>query len=372
MFPILASFCIALTLLIFSHITLAFIFWSSYLLHAILHKRACYKSALRSVERDSDTIQVRIVFNIRTEYVKYVYMFVINIVEWVSAVLFITACLYNVIVSGIACEITELYNSTEDTNRSNNCFLIQLQINNLNSIAISVLLTIWFCCFVISFGLVTNLCRYLSSRYALKSWIKNDRILLKICSTAILVITFQLLAFICDLTLIAWSLKIVIEFIMLWIGYQQYKKLMMVINWNLVDLGISKVYPRVIPRLVRNKKRFSRFFITFTLGAFLLVTTEFLNLVLEALQLILDNIHTPGFTLCTISSDHIPYTVTVIATVLSCILGGLGATFILVPYVFYAFAAFLVCVRNRITGKTRYITHYSSHLDMPLIAKYTY
>ena len=76
LYPIL--FIIPIVILYFLF-TVAFCFWSIYLIDGIRRQRACYKNALKCLE--DQHIKT---YNARTELVKYVIIFCMNILGWIG------------------------------------------------------------------------------------------------------------------------------------------------------------------------------------------------------------------------------------------------------------------------------------------------
>ena len=149
--------------------TIVYCFWFIYLLDAMKRKRSFYKTMVKCIQGESDLHQQMLAYNARTEFVKFVSVFSLNLVEWVG-VNFTAATGFLKFVSDY---IYQLELPTVH-------FLPVIIIDNLNTIiVISVSFQVLFVIF--SSAITGSLCMYLSARYAQKSWIQSDGIPYWIC-----------------------------------------------------------------------------------------------------------------------------------------------------------------------------------------------
>ena len=65
--------------------TIAFIFWFIYLLHDVFKRRARYRSLLKRIQQSNDQYYEEEKYTANTNYVKSIFLFWINIIEWVSS-----------------------------------------------------------------------------------------------------------------------------------------------------------------------------------------------------------------------------------------------------------------------------------------------
>ena len=67
--------------------TFIFCFWSIYLLEAIQRKWRYHKNELRCIKLGDYSLQQRIfVYNSKTEYIKLIFLFFINLLEWLGLI----------------------------------------------------------------------------------------------------------------------------------------------------------------------------------------------------------------------------------------------------------------------------------------------
>ena len=84
---------LAIGIIIHSLYTFVFCFWFIYLVDAMKRKRSFYKATLRCVEGESDPHEQMLAYNAKTQLVKFVFLFVLNLVEWVGITLGVTSCI---------------------------------------------------------------------------------------------------------------------------------------------------------------------------------------------------------------------------------------------------------------------------------------
>ena len=77
--------------------TVVFLFWFIYLIDAIKRKRGYYKATLRCLEREFDPHQQTLAYNAKTELVKFVFLFCLNLIEWIGFTAAITTCILNAV-----------------------------------------------------------------------------------------------------------------------------------------------------------------------------------------------------------------------------------------------------------------------------------
>ena len=65
--------------------TFVFCFWFIYLVDAMKRKRSFHKSTLRCVQGEPDPHEQMLAYNAKTEFVKFVFLFCLNLTEWVGA-----------------------------------------------------------------------------------------------------------------------------------------------------------------------------------------------------------------------------------------------------------------------------------------------
>ena len=225
--------------------TIVFWFWLIYLVDAMKRKRGYYKTTLRCIEVESDPHLLMLAYNAKTELVKFVYLFCLNLIDW--------AGITNLLLLSIL-QIFLLDNQQELPNDHLPSGSGKWSIPYFGNIYL-----------VFSAAIFGSLCMYLSARYAQKSWIKSNRIPYWICFFLLSSSTAQVLVNICDTYIIGmWLDKIVVTLSVLF-AWKQYRKLNMVIQWSIVDLRVSGNI-ELLEKQVRMKRRFNRIFTTICMG----------------------------------------------------------------------------------------------------------
>ena len=86
MFQNIISVCLAgLLFLLFVITTIVFCFWFVYLFDAIQRKLVFYRYTVRRTrEREVSSEHIILVYDSKTEFVKYIFLFFLNLVEWME------------------------------------------------------------------------------------------------------------------------------------------------------------------------------------------------------------------------------------------------------------------------------------------------
>ena len=172
--------------------TIAFWFWFVYLLDAIKRKRSFYKTTLRCAQGESDPHQQMLAYNAKTELVKFISLFCLNLVEWSGSTTATTLCILQ--------SVWEYQKEIMINHLTLEKWYYKLDIPYIHNVSL-----------VISAAILGSLCMYLSARYAQKSWIKSNRIRYWICFFLLGSITSQILIIICYTNIIGiWCDKIIV------------------------------------------------------------------------------------------------------------------------------------------------------------------
>ena len=356
---------LVLVILQFLLLTVVSCFWSVYLLDAIKRKWKVYKSALKWIQpEDNDSVQQVLAYDSRTEFVKFVFLFFMNLVEWL-------AFLFGVI--GFILRNAKQFRPHKFTFHSN---VSPLNVSSNNSEIYSNipfeqnLRYIPNMFVVLTLILIASLCMYLSERFAKKSWIKSKYVPLMVFFLC-WEIGIQILAFFCAIEIIAlWcdKLFLIITFI---IAIKQYWKLSNIINWSIVDLKNSRNYP-LLKRQINSKRMFNRMFEFIWTGILLLIISELLGIILQTLTIVLREDNTFSFHylfLC--EESHLDnLKINQIFSIIhysSLVIGLIGVSFFFIPYTVYGLSTMCVMLWRLIRGKTGYRTHFHNDLHAPLI-----
>ena len=340
--------------------TIVFWFWFIYLVDAMKRKRGYYKTTLRCIEVESDPHLQMLAYNAKTELVKYVYLFCLNLIDWAG----ITNLLLLSILQFVWDNQTEISNDHLPSGSGKWSIPFKLSIQYFGNIYL-----------IFSTSIIGSLCMYLSARYAQKSWITSNRIPHWICFFLLSSSTAQILVNICDTYIIGiWLDKIVVTLSVLF-AWKQYRKLNMVIQWSIVDLRVSGNI-ELLEKQVRMKRRFNRIFTTIWIGVSCLLVANFIILISQTTHLIhrMDT-HVTSYTgnhsftetlLCPLKFEaNDPIIIYLIRKIIATI----GCLFIFIPYVGYGLCTMFVILWRLFKGKTGYRTHFHVHdmLTKPLI-----
>ena len=350
--------------------TVVFCFWFVYLLEAMRRKWKFYKNALRLLERgDSDSQQLSLAYNAKTEFVKNIFLFFLNLVEWVAFIFARVAYLLNFTLQYSEDDTSEV----KYHNESQSSFFAVLNIPSSNvhlNLSAYSFLFLPNNLLVLSLTLVACLCMYLAARSAGRSWIQSKYIPHIICFFFICMVAIQILALFCSIHIIADLCNITLVTASLIIALKQYMKLRMVINWTITDLSISS-RRNSLAKQVKMRKQFIRFFNLIWIGTFMLVSCEYLRTLLHTLVIIFRSVEGANFSISLCQSTYfITQAFSDIITVLffsKFALGVLGASFIFIPYIVYGLSAMCIILWRLYKGKTGYKTHYHNEIYAPLI-----
>ena len=333
--------------------TIVFWFWFIYLVDAMKRKRGYYKTTLRCIEVESDPHLLMLAYNAKTELVKFVYLFCLNLIEWAGITIAFTLCILQIFLLNNQQELPTDHLPSGSGKLSSP---YKLSIQYFGNIYL-----------VFSAAILGSLCMYLSARYAQKSWITSNRIPYWICFFLLSSSTAQVLVNICDTYIIGiWCDKIVVTLSVLF-AWKQYRKLNMVIQWSIVDLRVSGNI-ELLEKQVRMKRRFNRIFTTIWIGVPCLLVANFITLISQTTHLIhrMDNHSFTEALLCPSKFEaNDPIDIYLIKEIITTI----GCLFICIPYVGYGLCTMFVILWRLFKGKTGYRTHFHVHdmLTKPLI-----
>ena len=340
-------------------LTVVFCFWFVYLFDAIRRKWKYYRNSIKCLQQgEVDFIQQIHVYNAETELVKNLFLFSMNLVEWLAYTLPSTRYMiyfaneyHQKVDLGIypqenASDYEHSFNVTKFFSHSYLLFI------NRSSFFANI-------CLVLGIILIASLCMYLAARHAHKSWITSNEIPYLISFFFVIVVITQIISSICSTELIGlWCYKLILTASLI-IAWKQYKKLCMVINWSIVDLSISRNHP-LLKRQVRMKQRFKNIFSVLWIGMFLLVISEVLGAILITVEITLSTNNDFYSSLC--DSPHFSnpeyYNFLVILFCIFLTIGTIGGACIFIPYIGFGLSTMCVILWRLFRGKTGYKTHY--------------
>ena len=369
MLEFVIRFCLVVLLLILLVITtIVFCFWFVYLLDAMKRKLISYHKELRCIQKgEANSQQEILVYNSKTEFVKYVFLFCMNLVEWLGSAF---GC-FSYFLS-----FTRENGHTEDNNYPNKSIhsfhIIYVDINkeHYNLLIVNSFQMLGNICLITGLILIGSLCMYLAARYAQKSWIKYKSIPYLIAFFLIGEVTIQILASFCSTHIIGSWCDNILFTVAFFIVYKQYRKLCMVINWSIVDLRVSGNLP-LLKRQVKMKQTFNKVFRSIWAGIILIIASEFLATIIISSVIILRQKNESKFflSLCRKSNITSPelYNIIAVLSWVSLTFGIIGGMLFLIPYIGYGLSTMCVILWRLFRGKTGYKTHYQNQLNKPLI-----
>ena len=328
----------------------AFCFWSIYLIDAIRRKRACYNALKYLGDANMET------YKARTELVQYVIIFCINLIEWMGC----TFTLMTYTVNTVS-YFHQLNGSISDS-RSYHEIMINKNVNipTLDNI-----------CMVMCLVLIGSLCMYLAARQARLRWIKSNTIPYWICFFLLCSIVTQILITVCYTSIIGEWIEILLIGIALTFVWKQYRKLDMVIQWSIVDLGVRRSTKSLEKRIIM-KRSFNRIFKILCIGALLMFSAEIIRPILGTMELILrPNSGTVLiFSICEFDTSNYSNPDSTVIRILFLLEGFLGVTgclFFFAPYAGYGLKSMLITLWRLFRGKSGFKTRFSNPLYATLI-----
>ena len=323
--------------------TVVFWFWFIYLIDAIKRKRGYYKATLRCLEREFDPHQQTLTYNAKTEFVKFVFLFCLNLIEWIRFNAAITTCILNAVWDY----------QQEPSEKGKWYYKLQVPPLPYNMCLVNFLTTLG------------SLCMYLSARYAQKSWIKSNRIPYWICFFLLSSIVSQILIIISHTHIIGMWCDEIIDVVCVIFAWKQYRKLDMVLRWFIVDLRVSGEM-ELLEKHVKMKHRFNRIFTTIWMAITCVLLASLIDLLSHTTQFILlkDN---HSFLDKLLNSTLLESIYTTIAfSITECIIL-VAFLFFFIPYIGYGLCTMSVLLWRLFRGKTGYRTHFPVHLTKSLI-----
>ena len=142
-------------------VTVVFCFWCIYLLDGMKRKWKFYRNASDCLERDENSQEEIMAYNAKTEFTKYVFLFFINLLEWVTLITTSLTFMPNLILRYdeiLSSEGEHFANLSDesDLNEQNDRighFISSLPFHNWS-----------ISCFILSLVLIASLCMYLAAR----------------------------------------------------------------------------------------------------------------------------------------------------------------------------------------------------------------
>ena len=318
-------------------------------------KWKCYRNASDCLERDENNQEEIMAYNAKTEFTKYVFLFFINLLEWVEL---ITAAL-TFMPNEILRYDGNIVNGIYFVSLSNESDMTE-QKDRMGYFKSSLIFRNWYIsCLILSLVLIASLCMYLSARQAKLSWMKSNKIPYLIAFFLISLIVVQTISGIYSLVHflireLCYTLLFISALVIL---AKQYRKLLMVIKWSIVDLQISGNI-HLQKKQIQMKRRFTRTFKFIFTGYIILLLAIILELI-SFLGLVIFK-PTPSSNGRNERFFHDTYSVLYLVNSTT---GLMAIMFYTIPYIGFGLSTMCVILWRLINGKTGYKTHFKNPLN---------
>ena len=375
MIQLLGLICLVIIVFVCLLTTFVFFFWFVYLLDAIRSKWKFYKNALRCLQQENfDSQQQILIYNAKTEFVKNVFLFVMNFIEWLALIFIYIA--YIIYIARVIIDCQE-GNTITNNNTNSSHYLIQIPcINMTKSVAIRILITSQLFgslannCAVLSMVLMASLCMYLANRFSQCSWITSDNIPYLISLCILYQVVSDIIASFCSFLIIAKCFNLFLFTVSILFALKQYRKLLMVINWTIVDLRVSG-NNLLLKKQINMKRTFTRIFTYIWIGFSLILTYNYIAYFLFISAVLIRSSHSLSFDIFLCEISHVPNSemfsfITILKGVNNFVLL-IGIVFVFIQYTGLGLSNMSVILWILCTGKSGYRTHFHNDLYAPLV-----
>ena len=352
---------------------IVFCFWCVYLFYAIQRKWKSYKRALGCLQQEDFCCQFQLqAYNAKTEFMKYIFLFIMNLVEWFAFIAFCAGRLVKLVDIHIHCPNEEFSQNASQSLSAEQCIWTYPQVNS--SIYLNLLM---FCnnCIVLSVILIASLCRFLATKYAQKSWISSNIVAGVIAIFLLYNTVNQIMASFCSILIISMWFNTLLMTVAAIFVVKEYRQLCMVITWTIVDLSVSKNLP-LQKRQINMKRNFQRVFWFILIGLMLVITFQYMEHLLITVGIVSRIFNSSNFdiSLCEDSQYSAFEKSNVYALLfrINEIIVGVALLIFYTPYIGYGLSTMYIIIWRRVTGKTGYKTHYHNQLYDPHFAQRIY
>ena len=355
--------------------TFVFCFWFVYLLDAIRRKWKFYKNELRCLQQENfDSQQQILVYNAKTEFVKNVFLFFMNIIEWLTLM---SSCTESVIkiaeMTILGCQEGNKV-TINITNSSHYPIQIPCIITNIVAFRIPstgrVFISLTHNCAVLSLVLIASLCMYLANRLSQCSWITSSNIPYLISLCILYQVVYQIIASFCSFLIIAEFFYLFLFTVSTLFALKQYRKLLMVINWTIVDLRVNG-NNLLLKKQIRMKRTFTRIFTLIWIGIILILVYYYIAYFLFISGVLIRSSHSLSFDIFLCEISHVPNSeifsfITNLKGVNNFVLL-IGIFLVFIQYTGFGLSNMSVILWRLCTGKSGYRTHFHNDLYAPLV-----
>ena len=350
--------------------TFVFCFWFVYLLDAIKSKWKFYRNALRCLSQEkSDSQQQMIVYNAKTEFVKNVFLFVMNFMEWLTLVFICILYIYE-IAKNLHCHEGNGHNNI--TNSSHKSIQIPCIVTIISeyrtSFSSRICVSFPDHCALLSMVLVGSLCMYLASRYSQCSWLSSSKAACLISLLILYQVVYEIIASFCSLFILSKCFNLLIKTVSGLVILKQYRKLLMVINWSIVDMRVHG-NNILLKRQIRMKQTFIRHSSLIWIGVIILLFYYCIELVLFISSILI--LSPQQFSLFTCEIPFLPtseiYGIFTILNLVNKCVFMVGILLVYSQYVCLGLSTLAVVLWRLYTGKSAYRTHFHNELYAPLV-----
>ena len=319
-------------------------------------KWKCYRNASDCLERDENNQEELMAYNAKTEFTKYVFLFFINLLEWVTLITVDLTFMPNLIlrydeIVNKREHFASLFHGSDLTEHKNTIryFISPLPFHNWSNN-----------CFILSLVLIASLCMYLAARQAKLSWMKSNKIPYLIAFFLISLIVTQTISGIYSAIYIlirnlCHTLLFISAFVIL---AKQYRKLLMVINWSIVDLQISGNI-HLLKKQIQMKRRFKTIF-KFIFTSYIIASSQYIVLLMfGGISVYFEQ--TASMKKTGVEFFHHIYDALYLVQGIIILM---VIMFLSIPYIGYGTSTMCVILWRLINGKTGYKTHFKNPLTL--------
>ena len=346
--------------------TVVFCFWCVYLLDTMRNKWKIYGKAFKTLDHRSDFQEQSVVYNAKTEFVKSVFLFSMNLVEWFAFVSCCASYLTKVYSGDLLCQNQNFSNQSGYQNEGLNipCFFKSTEVN-YNSKLMNSILFLGDNLIVLSLILIACLCEYLVERYSRKSWLKSNNIPILIVIFLVYTTVIQFISLFCVTVIIARWFNTIVLTVSLVIAVRQYKRLKMVIQWTITDLEICQLNKKMLRRAIRQKNAFNTVFRFIWLGTAVMIAEEYFRNFVLTVNIPLNELKSFNFDISICEGLRPTYPIISdifgISIEVDNLMGITGFCIFFIPYIVVGIANMCLFVWIHGTGSSGHITRYHNH-----------
>ena len=202
------------------------------------------------------------------------------------------------------------------------------------------------------------------------SWITSDNIPYLISLCILYQVVSDIIASFCSFLIIAKCFNLFLFTVSILFALKQYRKLLMVINWTIVDLRVSG-NNLLLRKQIKMKRTFTRIFTYIWIGFSLILTYNYIAYFLFISAVLIRSSDSLSFDIFLCEISHVPNSemfsfITILKGVNNFVLL-IGIVFVFIQYTGLGLSNMSVILWRLCTGKSGYRTHFHNDLYAPLV-----